>query len=150
MTFQGWLSKTDILSVWLFLLIPLPLTVGQFIWIPLYWWIIHDPISLVALQNPNAVLTNQITSFLICSIPLLGESFSIMSIMQLLTAAYSAFWNCLSIIGQKYYLQSTTDQLHVDLQMYIETYVYCKEYKFIKFLNCYLIAIKVYKKINMN
>ena len=43
-------------------------SVSKFIWKPSHSRIIYELISLVALQNHNTVSTNQIISFVICSI----------------------------------------------------------------------------------
>jgi len=48
-------------------LVPSQALVDQFIEKTLYSGIIHDIISLVALQNPMAVSTSQIVYFIICS-----------------------------------------------------------------------------------
>jgi hypothetical protein len=43
--------------------VPSPSIVSQFMWKSLYSWIIHEPTSLVALQNHNAISPNQEVSF---------------------------------------------------------------------------------------
>lgn len=68
-----WESTLSITHCWLCSLYP-PSPVGQFIFI----WIIHKPISLVAVQNPNAISTNKIISFIICSIWLIGKDCFVM------------------------------------------------------------------------
>ena len=122
---------------------PLPMVFWNIIWKCMYSWIIHEPISLVALQNLNDISTtgNEITSFVICTIwP--AEKFEWYVVME--TTKYRSVtkqtqnnsfymnWPTGDVEGMTVYtLVEVTHQYFIGINVVILVHIYTHEYTYV-------------------